>query len=128
MAVTDDAACSVCSVVTLFFYDGCQNFQGNPVWTRNDDMQNEVGNRNDPPSPQTPLPAESSVSETVCAGMTQSNIAALSLNDLSAISGRGSYFPLIVSSVNVAFGGKSVAGTIMVLFVWAVWGKRCKST
>lgn len=51
VAVTDDAACSVCYVVTLFFYDGCQNFQGNPVWTRNDDMQNEMGNRKHPPPP-----------------------------------------------------------------------------
>lgn len=59
---------------------------------------------------------ESSVSETVQAGVSKSSITACLLNDLSAISGAGSYLPLIVSSVNVTPSGGSAAGNIAALF------------
>lgn len=53
--------------------------------------------------------------------MSKSNITACSLNDLAAISGEGSYLPLIVSSVNVTLSGDSAVENIVVLFVRAVW-------
>lgn len=42
VAVSDDAACSVCYVVILSLFDGCQNFQVRPVRTQNDDMHKEM--------------------------------------------------------------------------------------
>lgn len=82
-------------------------------------MPKEMENQNTSFSP----PLESSVSQIVRAGVSQGNITACSLNDLSAISGRGSYLPLIVSSVNTAFSGEYLAGIIVVLFVWpdCIW-------